>query len=100
MHALDPWFFFFLILRKTTFPNSNSIRNSLVDEKPLCRRATYKPFFIIHYLSTAGGHLHSVLNHSNGTLLMDLVGAWQDQATAKRILCKVQKVGLITTLTC
>ena len=48
------------------------------------------------YLSTAVGHLHSVLNHSNGALLMNLVGAWQDLTTAERILCRVQKVDLIT----
>ena len=48
------------------------------------------------YLSTAVGHLHSVLNHSNGALLMDLVGAWQDLATAERILCRVQKVDIIS----
>ena len=59
----------------------------------------YKWLLFIICLSTAVDHLHSVLNHSNGTLLMDLVGAWQDLATAERILCKVQKVGLITTET-
>ena len=45
LHPLDPWFFV-LVLRKTIFPNSNSIRNSLVDEKPLCRPATYNHFFL------------------------------------------------------
>ena len=31
---------------------------------------------------------------------MDLVGAWQDLTTAERILCREQKVDLITTETC
>ena len=62
---------------------------------PRARELRYKWLLFIICLSTSVGHLHPVLNHSNGALLMDLVGAWQDLTTAERILCRVHKVDLL-----
>ena len=110
MHGLDPWVF--SCLGTPIFPSpQNNIPEFHFNRKWSGRRSTIVwmcylylnqliytlQFITIYlYLSTAVGHLHSVLNHSNGTLLMDLVGAWQDLTTAERILCRVQKVDLIT----
>ena len=109
MHGLDPWGF--LLILRFFHLLQNNIPEFHFNRKWPGRRSTNVQMCYLYlnqliytlqfitiylYLSTAVGHLHSVLNHSNGTLLMDLVGAWQDLTTAERILCRVQKVDLIT----
>jgi len=77
------WYSGFSISSITTFPDSNSMRNG---RQITIMKIFYKSLLFIICLSTSVGHLHSVLNHGNGTLFMDLVRAWQDLTTAERIL--------------